>query len=150
MKIVNDISHMIKSSVYSSIIEVFITYPVDYYKTLTQNKIKNKFNILLKNPYKGSLLRFCGLVPMRTIYWTSIDYFRRYKSSIETSIYVCTLQTLIDYPTEQMKMNRINNIPVTTIAKKPLLAFASHYSRNFLFTYTFLMSNIYLLNPFIS
>jgi hypothetical protein len=98
----------IKASVISAIIEVSTTHPIDYLKTIVQNNKNVNYKEVLKTPYKGLTSRFVGIVPMRMLFWNSLDYFQNkgfnaYSSAIITSV----IQTSIDYPIEQAKTQRI-------------------------------------------
>jgi hypothetical protein len=98
----------IKSSILSSFIEIFATHPLDYAKTLIQNNNKITLKQYLKNPYKGCFSRVISIVPMRIFFWNSYSYFNNNGYGlIQTSILTASLQTIIDYPSEQIKIQRI-------------------------------------------
>ena len=93
----------------SSIAEVITTHPLDYAKTLQQNNSFN-FNTFIKRPYTGLSSRIVGIIPLRIIYWNSIDYFSSLNySSLNTGILTSVLQTTVDYPIEQIKINKMLN-----------------------------------------
>lgn len=100
----------IKASIISGISEVILTHPIDYVKTIVQNKSKLQFKDLIKGSYKGLSSRLIGIVPMRILFWNSLEYFKAkgygvYKTAILTSV----VQTTIDYPIEQIKTQKIIN-----------------------------------------
>lgn len=101
----------VKSSIISGIIEVVSTHPLDYAKTLLQNK-NNTVTIqqFLKNPYKGVSSRVIGIIPMRMLFWNSITFFKEngYKP-ISAGILTASIQTLVDYPIEQIKIQKMIN-----------------------------------------
>ena len=77
----NNVSfNRINASIISGIIEVGATHPIDYMKTLFQ-KNESKINTsqiknYMKTPYKGVGSRLIGVVPMRILFWNSLDYFK--------------------------------------------------------------------------
>lgn len=90
-------------------IEVTLNHPLEYIKTQYQNGIKLnniKFN---KQLYINSLIpRYTTIIPMRTIFWSSLHYNEKYKNNIITTTLITTkLQTLIDFPSEQIKTKQI-------------------------------------------
>ena len=101
----------IKASIISAGVELVATHPLDYIKTILQNRHKSEkidYKKLMKNPYKGASSRLVGIVPMRILFWNSLDYFNNkgfnpINSGIATSI----IQTSIDYPIEQIKTKRM-------------------------------------------
>ena len=128
----------LNASVISAITEVVTTHPIDYLKTVIQNNPhKLKFSEIkesLKTPYKGVSSRLIGIVPMRVIFWNSLDYFKRkglnaYNAAILTSI----IQTSVDYPIEQVKTQKIiNNNKFTNSFKNIKIshALSTHLIRN--------------------
>lgn len=111
----SNLENRIKSSVISGIIEVFTTHPLDYAKTLIQNKNKNiTLDQFLKNPYKGVSSRLIGVIPMRVLFWNSITYFKENGyNPISSGILTASIQTIVDYPIEQIKIQKmINNSSV--------------------------------------
>ena len=64
----------IKASVISGISEVILTHPIDYTKTVVQNKSNPLFKELIKDSYKGLSSRLFGIVPMRMLFWNSLEY----------------------------------------------------------------------------
>ena len=93
----------------ASIIEVLTTHPLDYAKTLQQN---NNFSLkkIIRNPYCGLYSRILGIVPLRIVYWNSINYFsKKSYHPILIGTYTSFLQTIVDYPIEQIKINKMLN-----------------------------------------
>jgi hypothetical protein len=104
----------LNASIVSAVAEVTLTHPLDYVKTIMQNNSKklryNEIKSLLKTPYKGVSSRFIGIVPMRVLFWNSLDYFKNkgfnpYHAALITSL----IQTTVDYPIEQIKTQKIIN-----------------------------------------
>ena len=64
------------SGIISSVIEISIVHPIDVYKTLYQQDRNYNIKKFLKlnNKYRGFQSRLFGIVPMRTVFWTSQDY----------------------------------------------------------------------------
>lgn len=105
-----------KASLISGIMEVGVTHPLDYIKTILQSKSGtvngNKFHTLglLKTPYKGISSKLAGTVPMRILFWCSLDYFNSNGfSPVSSAFLTSVLQTVIDYPIEQIKTQRMVN-----------------------------------------
>ena len=136
----------LKASIVSSFVELAITHPIDYLKTLKQNNTKNPLSILKQNPYVGIKSKLYGNLPMRLIFWNSIEYGEKNNlSKIETSLLVATLQTFIDYPIEIYKINKMTNNNNKILL---LPSFSYHYLRNIGFTLTY--SYLSIINPAIA
>ena len=136
----------LKASIVSSFIELSITHPIDYLKTLKQNNTNNPFSILKQNPYVGIKSKLYGNLPMRLIFWNSIEYGKNNNlSKIETSLLSATLQTLIDFPIEVYKINKMTNNNNKILL---LPSFSYHYLRNIGFTLTY--SYLSGINPAIA
>jgi|AntAceMinimDraft_5_1070358.scaffolds.fasta_scaffold02291_12 hypothetical protein len=104
----------LKASAISAIIEVIVTHPIDYIKTVIQNNNKklnfNEIQILLKTPYKGVISRLYGIVPMRILFWNSLEYFKNKNyNSYQSALFTSFIQTTVDYPIEQIKTQKIIN-----------------------------------------
>ena len=139
----------LKASIVSSFVELAITHPIDYLKTLKQNNTKNPLSILKQNPYVGIKSKLYGNLPMRLIFWNSIEYGKNNNlSKIETSLLGATLQTFVDFPIEVYKINKMtkNNNKFNKILLLP--SFSSHYLRNIGFTLTY--SYLSIINPAIA
>ena len=102
------VNRRIKASLLSGVAEVVTTYPIDYWKTVVQsNKSKELFK---RNPYRGVNVRLIGVIPLRITFWNTLNYCRERKfNSIETGTIVASVQTLLDYPLEQAKIQRMIN-----------------------------------------
>ena len=106
----------IRASIISGIAEVSTTYPIDYLKTIRQ--ANKPLDIFWSNPYRGSISRLTGIIPMRIVFWNSLYYCHTKEySNLKTSMITSFSQTIIDYPTEQIK---IQNMPFHSI-QVPLL-----------------------------
>ena len=130
----NDKNRIISSSI-SGVCEIISIHPIDYLKTIKQTN--KQFNF--KNIYNGLSIRLLGVVPMRVIFWTSLDYFNSLKySSIKSALYSSFLQTIVDYPIEIQKTNRMLNIKSSVIQSikkiNNINAFNIHLVRNSIFT----------------
>ena len=55
------------------------------------------------------ILRVLGIVPLRIVYWNSINYFSKRLSSNTYRFIYCFFTNLIDYPIEQIKINKMLN-----------------------------------------
>ena len=104
----------IKASIISGIMEVGVTHPLDYIKTILQTRIgkKNEDSFktikLLKTPYKGITSKLIGTIPMRIIFWCSLDNFNSNGyNPIVSGCLTSIIQTSIDYPIEQIKTQRM-------------------------------------------
>ena len=103
-----------KSGILAGIVEVLVTHPIDYYKTKQQfhafDRGYNNFN--LKNMYSGISSRIYGIAPMRLIFWCTQDLSEihladfKYKYAIAGAL-AGSIQTLVDYPIEQVKIRRM-------------------------------------------
>lgn len=133
-------TQLISSSI-SGLVEILIIHPIDYYKTKRQVNIKNI------NIYSGIYPRLIGVIPMRMIFWSSISYFNEKKvNPLLSGFYTSVLQTAIDYPVEQIKIQQMNNIkPINAFRNINLKgAISSHLLRNSIFA----MSTSYVINKY--
>jgi hypothetical protein len=105
----------------SGLVEVSAIHPLDYYKTIKQTNNKIKINDFVKDIYakngirsfyKGYASRMFGIVPMRTIFWSTMSFSDKYlqqKNINQKYVYLLSgsiagsLQTLIDCPIESIK-----------------------------------------------
>jgi len=132
----------IKASIVSGIIEVGATHPLDYLKTLLQkNEAKvnmNEIKSYMKTPYKGVCSRLVGVVPMRILFWNSLDFFKsKGYNPVIAGFYTSIIQTSIDFPIEQIKTQQMikntnQNINIFNHFKdiKILSSISSHLGRN--------------------
>ena len=98
----------LKASVVSAITEVIATHPIDYTKTVLQKNNVVNFRDIIKTPYKGLSPRLVGIVPMRMVFWNSIDYFHnRGFNSCMAKVLTSIIQTTIDFPIEQAKTQKM-------------------------------------------
>lgn len=120
-------SNVICASLFSGVFEVLFTHPIDHYKTYLQHKkfTKNKTPPWQwKNIYKGIIPRLYGVVPMRLVFWTSLDSGNRYfDSPIKSAIFASVNQTIIDYPIEYLK---IRNMTKNETIKEAIVSFSKH------------------------
>jgi len=127
-----------KYSTIAALAELITTHPIDYYKTLKQNKISNIKKYILRNPYKGLTSRLIGILPMRITFWSTLDYLKSNKySTYYIPLIVSTAQTILDVPIEQSKINQMNNMKMLYIPKNFWKGVLFHYQRNILFAYGF-------------
>jgi hypothetical protein len=128
-------------SIISSVIEVFTTHPLDVLKTKRQIdnnfNVKTFYNLKLKEKYKGLQTRIFGIVPIRSIFLYSQDYFKKTINTnnmflkdllVITGSSLC--QTVVDTPVEISKINKINNSNIPIFSYK---GFVPHYLRNTIF-----------------
>ena len=90
-------------------IEVTLNHPLEYIKTQYQNGVELKRIKFDKSLYVNSLIpRYSTIIPMRTVFWSSLHYNEKYKNDIITTTLITSkLQTLIDFPSEQIKTKQI-------------------------------------------
>ena len=117
---------MLKAAIFSSLIEVTITHPIDVYKTNIQ---LNK-PTYLKTIYKGYLQRSLGNIPSRTIFIYSSEYMKinninKYVIPIISGM----LQTLADTPIENLKIKAINGHSQLSLFR----GYIPHSIRNIIF-----------------
>jgi hypothetical protein len=135
-----------QSAFISGLIELVVTHPIDYYKNLYQKQIANPINIIIKNPFVGLSPKIIGVIPMRLTFWITLDYCKsNHYSPYLIPLITSSLQTLIDYPLEQRKMNIIFKPQKLNYLK----AFLPHYSRNLIFAYGFYNTTTRIENPFL-
>ena len=140
----------IKASLISSFVEVSVTHPIDYLKTLKQNN-NYSFKKFLNNPYKGVSSRFIGVAPMRLIYWNSISFFKeRNFSSLQTGVYASSLQTIVDYPIEQIKIRKMVNSNSIFKNSNHFIGFSTLLARNIGFCVTFVSCVNFIDNDYYS
>jgi len=136
----------IKNSLIAGVTELIITHPIDYYKNLVQKNHSSPIKHIIKNPFVGVKPKLIGLVPMRMCFWLGLDYCNKKKYNLlKTSMFMGSTQTLIDYPLEQLKINKMFN----SVPKNYLGAFLPHYGRNLIFVYSFLYFKNSTNNPFL-
>jgi hypothetical protein len=135
----------LKAYFISALADVVITQPIDYLKTFKQKRntfaFTNNESFNLSQHYmnlsKGITSRLVGTIPMRIFFWNSINYCNSKKlNSIQTGIITSFFETIIDYPVEQAKTQKMlynkpyiqsfNNINIK-------YAFSTQYIRNALF-----------------
>lgn len=126
------VNKRIKASVISGVAEVVATHPIDYWKTVVQsNKSKSLFK---QNPYRGVGVRLLGVIPLRVTFWNTLNYCREKNfDSVKTGTIVASVQTLLDYPLEQAKIQRmINNSSVRNafVGKTVFPGFLATLGRN--------------------
>jgi len=130
-------SNILYPSLISSIFEVCITQPLDVMKIHYQTKTKVIFTF--RELYKGFVPRALGNIPSRTLFLFSQDFYKNKLSqydNIEEYKYKFIIpslagftQTLVDTPTEVIKMNKIMDLNNKFLYR----GFLPHVSRNILF-----------------
>lgn len=134
----------------AAITELVFTHPIDYYKTLKQNNIKNALKFVKHNPYKGVSTRLIGILPMRISFWSSLEYLKQKQvNPYSIPLITSTVQTIFDIPIEQLKTNLMNRKKYNFIPKNFWKGAMFHYQRNILFTYGFYFGTKNTDNPFI-
>ena len=147
----------IQTSLKSGLAEIFFTYPIDYWKTIQQaqfcssnpnctSSFKHSF---WTNPYRGLSTRLVGILPTRMAFWGSMEWSGQKKLSwIEKSTCIAGCETLVDFPVEQCKVQKMlnNRSPKQTLMacrkmapNRACLAFSSMFARNmgFIMTYEY-------------
>ena len=145
----------ITNSIYSAFVETIVTYPIDFIKT--NNQVNKKIDLNFKNSYNGIKYRFIGILPMRFVFWNTMDYCRKNNYNRLTSAFLISFnQTLIDYPMEQIKtqvmVNKKNNIYDCFKQKNLIMSYNTTLVRNFKFMYIFkcVQDNKLVNNDFIN
>lgn len=130
----------IYASAVSGSIELAVVYPLEYLKTIRQNTkyLSSKdYKRYMRTPYRGVGVKMVGFVPMRVGFWSGMDFFNKNGYGvIKSGVYTAGLQTLIDYPIEQIKTQRVlNDVNVMNAFKgiKLLPSFGVHLMRNMIF-----------------
>jgi len=126
-----------RASIISGIAEVYTTYPIDFIKTIRQSN--KSMSLFFNNPYRGVTARLVGVVPMRILFWNTIHYSHNHNySNFKTAILTSSIQTLVDYPVEQITIRKMiyNNSLNNCFKIKTLIpGFSSTLCRNFGFAY---------------
>jgi hypothetical protein len=129
----------IKASLLSGLIEVYTVHPINHAKTLYQSgrPIKNIF----PNVFKGVTIRAMGIVPIRVVFWNSMEYCNSNNyNGLLTATITGGIQSLLDYPIEQIKTRKmIENTKWFRSFSYPgvFSGFASTSARNIAFAYLF-------------
>ena len=130
----------IYSSFISGSIELSVVYPLEYLKTIVQNNKHlsyKDYKRYMRTPYRGVGVKMIGFVPMRVGFWNGMDYFNRNGYGvIKSGVYTAGLQTLIDYPIEQIKTQRVlNDVNMRNAFYdvKFMPSFGVHLMRNMIF-----------------
>ena len=111
----DDLKYNIIAGSISGLCEVLITHPLDYIKTQLQYNNNNKFLPKSYNLYRGITPRIFGVVPMRTIFWTTLESSKYYLPDnikgadrlILSGLFAGIAQSAIDVPIENMKIQRM-------------------------------------------
>jgi len=120
-------------SLFSSLIEVTITQPLDVAKTYRQTKIKLTYN--LSTLYSGFIPRALGNIPSRTTFLFTQDLLKadfdpnKLKNKLLIPGISGFAQTLIDTPIENLKMKGIFKLTYY----KFYSGFGPHVIRNIIF-----------------
>ena len=115
----------------SGLIEILVTHPIDYIKTIKQqysqnNKQLNIINFIKNNNnlYKGIKPRICGVIPLRCIFWGVQDTtntlikdkkFSKLTNGLIIGINTGFFHTFIDNPIEILKIQNMNNKQISII-----------------------------------
>lgn len=115
----------------SGILEILVTHPIDYIKTIKQkysqnNKNFNLYNFIKnnKNLYKGIKPRIIGIIPMRVTFWGVQDSTNTYLKNTNYNKITKGLmiglnggfcQALIDNPIEIIKIQQMNNQQISLL-----------------------------------
>ena len=120
-------NNFIKTYLYggiAGIAETTITYPIDYYKVMIQNKKSYSFPQFISQQYKnygfrglyhGYIPRVIGIIPMRSIFWgTQTVVYRNlpndspnYQKHMISGIIAGGFQTIVDTPIELLKIKKM-------------------------------------------
>lgn len=142
---------IIQSS-YVGIIEVFATHPIEYVKTQYQATNSWKKITYNNHSFVNSMYpRLATIIPMRTIFWSSLFYHKDNKSSVFwSSLSTSFIQTIVDFPSDQIKARQIcsaqskNNLKLSWSnicsymrGKYIQHGYLMHNYRNFIFLYNY-------------
>ena len=124
--------------------EVMLTHPIEYIRTQYQyyKTINNiHFN---SHKYINSLYpRILTVVPMRIVFWKSLNFHKlNNKSFLQTVFVTSKLQTILDFPSEQIKVRTIlnHNISIRNCFTGNFLihGYLYNYFRNYIFLFNLL------------
>ena len=90
----------------SALAEVVCTHPIDSVKTRLQtgHTLHHPFRWM----YKGVGYRLCGVVPMRVVFWQTMDLSRPYvPSPIVAGAFAGVCQSIVDVPIECSKISKM-------------------------------------------
>lgn len=100
---------MLAASILASSVELMLLYPID------SLKVKLQMGQPIQKPmswmYKGFTYRMGSLIPMRTIFWTSMDISQRKFNcnAMQAGVVAGMAQSIIDIPTENMRISRLTS-----------------------------------------
>ena len=107
----------------SGMIEILVTHPLDYIKTKKQEYAQKHrpFTLTLsQNYYSGITPRLFGIIPMRMLYWSTLNnvshYLQNYNivgRAVFTGLIVGSTQTVIDNPIEIIKTRLMLRQPIS-------------------------------------
>jgi len=144
-------NHIISSSI-SGLIEVIISQPIEYSKTIYQTN--RRFNY--KHIFNGITARLIGVIPMRTVFWSSMEISEDYLKPIINQNKLRYLivgsiagffQSFIDGPIDYIKtiyMIEKNNIKYNNNNNYVIPGFYSLLYRNMIFASLFNYQTKYL------
>ena len=105
----------------SGLVEVFITHPVDSWKTHSQVvRSGGKWR-----PFAGIGPRLAGVVPMRVLFWGSMMTLGDHMHPMAAGAITGALQTCIDAPIENAKIGKMLGVPTAHFR-----GFLPHCARN--------------------
>ena len=127
------ISQHILAGGVAGLIEVSLTHPLDCMKV----KLQQRNQIKVGHLYRGILSRYTSVFPMRSILWSTRkkgkDYFKNYNIFQQGSLIgsgAGFLQTFVDAPLENIKIQKIHNNKVTISPKRLIQGFVPNMFRN--------------------
>ena len=132
------------------VVEVFVSHPIEYIKTQYQStnslsKLHYDSRIFVNSMYP----RLATIIPMRTLFWSSVYWHKQNKSSVMfCSSTTSFIQTIIDFPSDQIKSRQICMPKTQTIAGTVNMlnymrgnyifhGYFTHNCRNFIFLYNY-------------
>lgn len=139
--------HHIISYTISAILEIIVSHPIDYIKTMKQKHTNYTIkDVKISKIYTGSLPRLIGIIPMRNIFWSTQSEIKRYLISNNINhktnfLYVGSgsafMQTLFDYPVESMKTKIISNEKIIIGDLFRYKGYVANLYRNMIFSSVF-------------
>lgn len=143
--------YTMKRKIYQSsligVVEVFLSHPIEYIKTQYQStnslsKLQYNSRVFIQSMYP----RLATIIPMRTLFWSSVYWHKQNQSSvIFCSSTTSFIQTIIDFPSDQIKSrqicmpeSRINGNILNYMRGNYIFhGYLTHNLRNFIFLHNY-------------
>ena len=104
---------MLSASAFAAVAEVLCTHPIDSAKVRSQTG--RSFHRPSSWIYKGVAVRLVGVLPMRMVFWTSMDVFSNHiPYPILSGALAGAAQTVVDTPIESAKIMTMTGGKITS------------------------------------